>query len=54
MLVITKPEVWQRGPIEGIPVLLQPVAHALLQADEEIMNILKDFPGNLIWESLLE
>jgi uncharacterized damage-inducible protein DinB len=29
------PEVWLRGPIEGIPALLQPVAHALLQCREE-------------------
>jgi uncharacterized damage-inducible protein DinB len=29
------PEVWLRGPIEGIPALLQPVAHALLQVREE-------------------
>lgn len=31
----TAPEVWLRGPIEGIPALLQPVAHALLQCREE-------------------
>ena len=29
-------EVWQRGPIKDIPLLLQPVAHALLQAKEEL------------------
>jgi len=26
------PEVWLRGPVEGVPAALQPVAHALLQA----------------------
>ncbi|WP_311196066.1 hypothetical protein [Antarcticibacterium sp. 1MA-6-2] len=39
-----KPEVWLRGRIEGIPDLLQPVAHALLQAREDIHVYLKDFP----------
>ena len=31
-----KYEVWLRGPIAGIPALLQPAAHALLQTSEEI------------------
>jgi uncharacterized damage-inducible protein DinB len=31
-----QPEVWLRGPIEGIPPLLQPVAHSLLQCREEV------------------
>jgi len=43
-------EVWLRGPLNGIPPLLQPVAHALLQASEEIEELLKDFPDSLIWE----
>jgi len=45
-----KREVWQRGPIENVPALLQPVAHALLQAREEIYDIMLDFPEDLIWE----
>jgi uncharacterized damage-inducible protein DinB len=44
------PEVWLRGPIENIPSLLQPVAHALLQAREEVNELLKDFPDELLWE----
>ncbi len=43
-------EVWQRGPIDGIHPLLQPVAHALLQASEEVAVIMKDFPEALLWE----
>ncbi|WP_315817901.1 hypothetical protein [Paraflavitalea speifideaquila] len=39
------PEVWLRGPLDGIPALLQPVAHALLQAQEELHVLLKDFPA---------
>ncbi|MCD8738998.1 DinB family protein [Mucilaginibacter roseus] len=45
------PEVWQRGPIAGIPQLLQPVAHALLQADEEIKALMTDFPDVLLYET---
>lgn len=29
-------EWWQRGPIEGVPALLQPVAHILLQVRESV------------------
>ncbi len=43
-------EVWQRGPIENIPGLLQPVAHALLQAREEVHTIMSGFPEKLLWE----
>ncbi|MBL7698830.1 MAG: DinB family protein [Chitinophagaceae bacterium] len=44
------PEAWLRGPIEGVPPALQPVAHALVQANEEIHEILKDFPDDLLWK----
>ena len=42
-------EVWLRGPIAGIPMLLQPVAHALLQASEEIELLMNDFPAADLW-----
>jgi len=45
-----KAEVWLRGPLEGIPALLQPVAHALLQAREEVNELMADFPDILLWE----
>jgi hypothetical protein len=44
------PEVWLRGPVTGIPSLLQPVAHTLLQAREEVEEMMKDFPETLLWE----
>src|SRR6478736_2668590 len=44
------PEVWLRGPLLSIPALLQPVAHALLQAREEINEYMKDFDDSLLWE----
>jgi uncharacterized damage-inducible protein DinB len=43
-------EVWQRGPLPGMPPLLQPVAHALLQALEEVDEIMLNFPAELLWE----
>jgi uncharacterized damage-inducible protein DinB len=45
-----QPEVWLRGPLPGIPPFLQPVAHALLQAREEVNNLMLDFPDALLWE----
>lgn len=45
----TKPEVWLRGPLPGIPPLLQPVAHALLQAQEELSAISGTFSRKLLW-----
>ena len=44
------PEVWLRGPVTGVPSMLQPVAHALLQAREELTAALADFPPALLNE----
>src|SRR5690606_2747784 len=46
----TDPEFWLSGPVEGVPALLQPVAHALLQVNREIQEIMEDFPENRLWE----
>ncbi|GAB3903534.1 hypothetical protein GCM10028803_32170 [Larkinella knui] len=46
----SKPEVWQRGPVAGIPPLLQPVAHALLQAREEVNALMTNFPSRYLWQ----
>lgn len=43
-------EVWQRGPVEGVPALLQPVAHALLQAVEDVESAMENFPASLLHE----
>jgi hypothetical protein len=32
-------EWWQRGPVEGVPAVLQPVAHILLQVGESVDEI---------------
>lgn len=34
-----KTEVWQRGPIDGVPAPVQPVAHILLQVRESVMEL---------------
>lgn len=44
-----QPEVWLRGPLPDIPPLLQPVAHALLQAREDVEMLMQDFPEDLLW-----
>src|SRR5258708_7698063 len=46
---LQQPEVWLRGPLQNIPALLQPVAHALLQAREEINEMLIGFPDGILW-----
>lgn len=46
----TLPEVWQRGPVQDIPSLLQPVAHALLQAREEIDAMVPEITGAILWQ----
>jgi hypothetical protein len=43
-------EVWLRGPVPGIPPLLQPVAHALLQAREEVTALMDGFPEDRLWD----
>ena len=37
-------------PLQGVPPLLQPVGHALLQAREEVSGIMEGFPEKLLWE----
>lgn len=44
------PEVWLRGPLPQVPPLLQPVAHALLQAREEVAAYLAHFPAEKLAE----
>lgn len=50
MASIKKQEWWLRGPVEGVSPLLQPVAHALLQARDEVNTLMQDFPAGLLWK----
>ncbi len=44
-----QPEVWMRGPIPQVPTLLQPVAHAILQVNEDIQKIDSDKYDKQLW-----
>lgn len=44
-----KLEVWLRGSLPEIHPLLQPIAHALLQAQEELAEYMQDFPEEKLW-----
>lgn len=36
---VSRTEWWQRGPIDGVPAALQPVAHVLLQVRESVAEL---------------
>ena len=46
---MTEPEVWLRGPIDGIAPLLQPVAHSLLQCRIEVHATLPTLAPADVW-----
>jgi uncharacterized damage-inducible protein DinB len=48
-VIDSRPEAWLRGPVAGIPALLQPVAHALLQAADEVEEVLQGYPDDSLW-----
>jgi uncharacterized damage-inducible protein DinB len=43
-------EAWLTGPVPDIPPLLQPVAHALIQARNEVHELIRNFCDDLLWE----
>jgi uncharacterized damage-inducible protein DinB len=43
------PEVWLRGPLPGIPALLQPAAHALVQVREDIEQAIAALNDDQLW-----
>jgi uncharacterized damage-inducible protein DinB len=45
----SQPEVWLRGSLPGIPALLQPVAHSLLQCQGELRATMPDLSHQQIW-----
>lgn len=45
-----KVEAWLRGPLPGIPALLLPVAHALVQAKEDLRAATLDLTPAQLWE----
>jgi uncharacterized damage-inducible protein DinB len=49
MAHVPQPEVWLRGPVPGIPDLLQPVAHGLLQCREEVHEYVAPLTAEDLW-----
>jgi hypothetical protein len=43
-------EYWLKGAVPEIPLLLQPVAHALLQVQKELKEVFIDFDEKKLWE----
>ena len=43
-------EAWQRGPIDGVPPLLMPAAHALIHAREDAERALRGLSTDQIWQ----
>jgi hypothetical protein len=44
-----QPEVWLRGAVSGVEPMLMPVAHALLQAKEDIEQLAKTVSPDHVW-----
>lgn len=42
--------VWLLGPVPGVPPLLQPVAHALLEAKEDVEHLLSSLAPEILWQ----
>ena len=46
---MAEPEYWLRGPIAGVEPLLQPIAHSLFQAREDVAAALAGIPPDRLW-----
>jgi hypothetical protein len=44
-----EPEPWLRGAVPGVPPLLQPVAHALIQALEDVRRVVTPLRADVLW-----
>ena len=42
-------EAWLQGPVDGIAPVLQPVAHALVQAREDVRQLAPAMTGEALW-----
>lgn len=47
---MSDPEVWLRGPLPEYPPLLVPVAHAFLQAREDVERLARTVPAAHVWQ----
>lgn len=46
---MSKPDPWLRGPVPDVPALLQPVAHALVQAREDVERAVAELRPEDLW-----
>ena len=42
-------EPWQRGPVPGVPAALQPAAHAIIAAHEELTTVARSLATDALW-----
>ncbi|HXG89334.1 MAG TPA: DinB family protein [Vicinamibacterales bacterium] len=42
-------EVWLSGPIDGVPPLLMPPAHTLVQVRHDVTSLLGELPSEQLW-----
>ena len=47
---MSKPEVWQRGPLPGVDPLLMPVAHAFVQVQEDLRSLAATTAADAVWQ----
>ena len=45
----TQPEPWLRGPVQGVPALLQPAAHAFIMALEDVERAAAGLDADQLW-----
>jgi uncharacterized damage-inducible protein DinB len=50
-MTTTRPEPWLRGPVPGVPVLLQPAAHAFQMSIEDCEAAARDLTNDELWAS---
>ena len=48
-MTLSQPEPWLRGPVQGIPALLQPAAHAFLLALEDTETAVSGVTADQLW-----
>jgi hypothetical protein len=46
---VANPPAWLRGPVDGVPPLLQPVAHSLIDCVEDARETLPGLSADQIW-----
>ena len=49
MTSLNQPEPWLRGPVHGVPPALQPAAHALIMAREDIDEAVSGLTADEVW-----